>query len=92
MTTINFATEDAIHQGEITEIERQENSPEFRALCIKNAGQAIAEYGETLRLAALGQLTVAEPDIFGEIASIEQQVFDAKICIKRHFDILAKYA
>ncbi len=85
MTNANIITG---HEVEIAEIERQKASPEFRALIIKKSGEALAGYGETLRLAALGQLTAAPENVFGECQSVADQVADAEVFIARHVDIL----
>ena len=88
----NELIETAIHQNEVECIEDFEKTPEFRALCIKSAGEAIAASGEILRLAALGQLGTADMDIFGETQSASDQVNDAKLTIQRHLAILIKHA
>jgi hypothetical protein len=89
---INEKIETAIHQDEVAAIEALENTAHYRAACIKNAAAALVEYSETLRLAALGQLTIGESDIFGGAQSVEEQVSDANIFIKRNIEILARYA
>jgi hypothetical protein len=78
------------HEVEVAELEKQANSAEHRALTIKLSGEALAGYGETLRLAALGQLTTAPVDIFGECLTPEQQIADAEAMIARHMSVLTK--
>lgn len=80
------------HEVEIAELEKQAASPECRALTIKLSGEALAEYGETLRLAALGMLKPVEENIFGECESVEQQIETAEEMIKQHLGLLAKIA
>lgn len=77
------------HEIEIEELEKQAASPERRALTIKMSGEALAGYGETLRLAALGLLEPIEANIFGESKSVAQQVADAEAMISRHMGVLA---
>jgi hypothetical protein len=89
---INEKIETAIHQDEVAAIEDVENTAHYRAACIKNAAAALVVYSETLRLASLGKLTVSEPDIFGGVQSVEEQVTGANIFIKRSIEILARYA
>lgn len=78
------------HEVEMAELEKQAASPEHRALTIKMAGEGLAEAGETLRLAALGQLTPIDSNIFGESESVEDQVAMAELAIERHLASLAK--
>lgn len=77
------------HEVEMAELEKQDKSPERRALVIKLAGEGLAENGETLRLAALGQLAAIEENIFGARESVEQQVAMAELAIERHLVSLA---
>ncbi len=79
------------HEAEIAALSEAEKSPEFRALCIKMAGEGLAEAGETLRLAALGQLGPVSENIFGEAETVEQQVSAAELAIERHIASLAKF-
>jgi hypothetical protein len=85
MTAQNIITG---HEVEMAELERQAASPERRALIIKLAGEGLAECGETLRLAALGQLTPITENIFGESESVEDQVANAELAIGRHLESL----
>lgn len=77
------------HEVEITELEKQAASPQYRALCIKLAGEGLAECSETLRLAALGRLAPIECNIFGESESPSAQVSMAELQIERHLASLA---
>ena len=79
------------HEEEMATIAEQEQSAELRAITIKMAGERMAENGEILRLAALGQLQPSE-DVFGVAWSVEQQVEEANRRIMRDMEIIAEAA
>lgn len=78
------------HEAEIAQLAINAAAPETRALTIKTSGEALAEYGETLRLAALGLLAPATENIFGEVETIADQVATSEAMIVRHMEILRK--
>ena len=78
------------HEEEIAQLAIDAVSPETRALTIKFSGEALAEYGETLRLAALGLLAPITDNIFGEPELVDDQVATAEAMIVRRMEILRK--
>lgn len=77
------------HEAEIAQLAINAASPKTRALTIKMSGEALAGYGETLRLAYLGLLAPIE-NIFGETETVADQIATADIMIARHISILSK--
>ena len=78
------------HEAEIAQLAINAASLETRALTVKMSGEALAGYGETLRLASLGLLAPISENIFGETETVADQIATAESMIARHISVLSK--